>query len=358
VTIAKNMSRNIIAVEIGGDVQGCTNVAGAGSARATPQCQQRSTADWAEQQQKNILPVTYYHLVFTLPHELNGWVQLHPSIIYRLLFKSVWHTLKTFAANPKRLNGKIGMTAVLHTWGQNLSQHVHLHCLVPGGALQDTQQWKKASSTYLFPVRALSRHFRGNMVSELRQAANDNQLNRVIRPNEVNTVLDQLMKKDWAIYSKPCLNHTDSIVGYLARYTHRIAISNQRIINISKDDIRFSYKDYKTEQNKSLTLTCDEFIRRFLLHVLPKGLMRVRHYGFLANCCRQKSLDTIRQILAEPGVIRKQTSTASKSPSDHSCDERDKLPVCPHCHQGHLQALKTLLPVLPYPPLRQETGMT
>ncbi len=134
--------------------------------RHCPQCQHRASRRWSEQQQQAILPVTYYHLVFTLPHELNGWARLHPKVIYTLLFQIAWQTLKAFAADPKRLGGQLGMTAVLHTWGQNLSQHVHLHCLIPGGVLTEAHQWKAARSHYLFPVRALSRHFRGRMVSQ------------------------------------------------------------------------------------------------------------------------------------------------------------------------------------------------
>ncbi|MCP3689347.1 MAG: transposase, partial [Gammaproteobacteria bacterium] len=203
------------------------------------QCQYRATEQWRDKQRQSVLPVTYYHLVFTLPHELNGWVQLHPEIIYALLFKAVWKTLKAFGADKKRLNGKLGMTAVLHTWGQTLSQHVHLHCLIPGGAFGDNDQWHPAKSDYLFPVKALSRHYRGNLVSALRTSAKKNKLSRVTNPDEVDQKLNTLMQKDWVVYSKHCLNRTDSIIGYLAKYTHKIAISNQRIIDMNNDQVRF-----------------------------------------------------------------------------------------------------------------------
>jgi ssDNA-binding Zn-finger/Zn-ribbon topoisomerase 1 len=266
--------------------------------RHCPQCQQHASQQWSERQQQAVLPVTYYHLVFTLPHELNGWVQLHDDVIYALLFQSVWKTLKAFGADTKRLNGKLGMTAVLHTWGQNLSQHVHLHCLVPGGALSDDNQWHPAKSNYLFPVKALSRHYRGNLVSALRHSAKQGKLSRITRENEVDNVLDQIMKKDWVVYSKHCLNRTDSVIGYLARYTHRIAITNQRIQRIDQEQVSFGYFDYKQKQKKTLALTHNEFIRRFLMHVLPNGFMRIRHYGILANRCRKTSIERIRQILA------------------------------------------------------------
>jgi hypothetical protein len=159
---------------------------------------------------------------------LNGWVQLHPKMIYALLFRCAWQTLKGFAADPKRLNGQLGMTGVLHTWGRNLSQHVHLHCLVPGGALSEDGQWHAAKSNYLFPVKALSRHFRGKLVSALRQAFQADQLHR-IEAETVDPLLNALMRQDWVVFSKPCLQRTDSVIGYLARYSHRIAISDQRL---------------------------------------------------------------------------------------------------------------------------------
>lgn len=293
--------------------------------RHCPQCQQRATQQWCEKQQQAVLPVSYYHLVFTLPHELNGWVQLHPELIYSLLFQVVWKTLKAFGADKKRLNGKLGMTAVLHTWGQTLGQHVHLHCLVPGGVLGEDRQWHQSKGNYLFPVKALSRHYRGNLVSALRFSASEGQLNRVTHKGEVDKMLDALMQKDWVVYSKHCLNHTDSIIDYLARYTHRIAISNRRLINIDKGKVHFRYKDYRDNRSKIMGLDLGEFIRRFLLHVLPKGLMRIRHYGILANRCLKQSLKIIRKILV--------TSAPEKQSGDGI--ETVNYP-CPKCKKGQL----------------------
>lgn len=306
--------------------------------RHCPQCQKRATRQWSERQQQAILPVTYYHLVFTLPHELNGWVQLHPEVLYSLLFQVVWHTLKTFGADPKRLGGKLGMTAVLHTWGQNLSQHVHLHCLVPGGALTENQEWHAARSTYLFPVRALSRHFRGKMVSSLRECATAGKLSRITRADEIDDILDQLMKKEWVIYSKSCINRTQTMISYLARYSHKIAISDQRIIGMEDNQVHFHYKDYRDDQAKTMKLDHEEFIRRFLMHVLPNGFMRIRHYGLLANRCRKASLEMIRQILAQP----------AKAEEVQNRDEPVDYP-CPKCHKGHLIATRLINPVWSYP---------
>ena len=313
--------------------------------RHCPQCQLQASHRWSERQQQDILPVTYYHLIFTLPHDLNGWVQLHPEVVYKLLFKVAWQTLNAFAADPKRLGGKLGMTAVMHTWGQDLGQHVHLHCLIPGGVLTEGNEWRAASSTWLFPVRALSRHFRGKMVSALRECANAGELNRVTHVGEIDTMLDGLMKKEWNVYSKPCLNHTENIIGYLARYSHRIAISDQRIIGIENDEVHFRYTDYRDNQSKIMKLDRGEFIRRFLMHILPKGLMRIRHYGLLANRCRRKSLEIIRKILAQPpeAVVKQQS------------DEQPAYP-CPKCKKGHLIAIFEINPVWPFHVHVMESG--
>jgi hypothetical protein len=304
--------------------------------RHCPQCQGRAMAQWAEHQQANILPVRYYHVVFTLPHSLNGWVQLHPEVIYRRLFQSAWQTLRTFGRDPKRLGGEMGMSAVLHTWGQNLSQHVHLHCLVPGGALGDDGIWREARRHYLFPVRALSRHFRGHLVSALRQAATAGELHRVTRPGDVDDQLNALMATEWVVYSKDCLEHTDTVVRYLARYTRRIAISNARILAVDDHQVTLRYKDYRDrDRHKRLILDGEEFVRRFLLHVLPKGLMRVRHYGFLANRCRRRRLAQIRQALAVVETAPK-AGTAASAP--------EPAYTCPHCRLPTLRVVGTLTP--------------
>uniref|UniRef100_UPI00359414AB IS91 family transposase n=1 Tax=Thiocapsa sp. TaxID=2024551 RepID=UPI00359414AB len=267
--------------------------------RHCPRCQRRACDDWCERQRAAVLPVTYHHLVFTLPDTLNGWVEVHPEVIYGLLFETVWATLSTFGADPKRLNGQLGMTAMLHTWGQTLVRHVHLHCLVPGGAFGTDATWHPAKSTYLFPVRALSRHFRGGVVSRLRRAGKAGRLAR-IAPQEVDRVLGALMQSQWVVYSKPCLARTETVIDYLGRYSHRIALSDSRLLDFDEDhatvDVR--YKDYRDDnRNTVMTLSGEELIRRFLLHVLPKGFMRVRHFGFLANRCRARALALIRTAL-------------------------------------------------------------
>lgn len=299
--------------------------------RHCPQCQQQATQHWCEQRLQHVLPVDYFHLVFTLPHELNGWVQLHPEVIYRLLFHAAWLTLKAFGADKKRLHGEVGMTAVLHSWGQNLSHHVHLHCLLPGGALShDHDRWQPAKSTYLFPVKALSRVFRAKMVSGLRRAWQEDQLSLVTRDN-VNATLNRLMSKDWCVYSKATLHRAETVVKYLSRYTHRIAISNHRLQAMDEQQVVFRWHDYRDGNDKTLSLPGDEFVRRFLLHVLPKGLMRIRHYGFLANRSRQQKLGLIRDRLQRP------SPKPSPAASDHETVAATTACLCPKCHQNTLR---------------------
>lgn len=275
--------------------------------------------------------MTYHHLVFTLPSELNQWVERHPSVVYHLLFQCAWKTLKDFGADPRRLNGQMGMTAVLHTWGENLSRHVHLHCLVPGGALSATDQWHAAKSDYLFPVRALSRGFRGRMVSALRQAERSGQLPYINAEHDVDKVLDALMGMQWVVYSKPCPSKTKTVIDYLGRYSHRIAISDQRIVAMDEHSVQFSYKYYRENAaRKQLTLNADEFIRRYLLHVLPKGLMRIRHYSFLGNRCRRKNLMTLTAAIM-------QSDELLKKPKSQSTERKPEMPHnCPKCLVGKL----------------------
>lgn len=313
--------------------------------RHCPRCQHRTSEEWVERQRAAVLPVTYHHLVFTLPDTLNGWVEVHPEVIYGLLFETVWATLSAFREDPKRLDGQLGMTAVLHTWGQTLVRHVHLHCLVPGGALRADGTWHRAHSTYLFPVRALSRRFRGRFVVGLREAWENGKLARVSGPAEVQRVLDALMATDWVVYSKPCLARTETVVDYLGRYSHRIALAESRLSDFDGESVRLAYQDYRDgDRRKTMTLAAAELVRRFLLHVLPKGFVRVRHYGFLANRCRAACLEAIRANLAAPPPA---------APPEPAAQEHW---LCPVCTKGQLRPVAELAPRrLPYPAPRRRT---
>ncbi|MGR9109117.1 MAG: IS91 family transposase [Gammaproteobacteria bacterium] len=308
--------------------------------RHCPKCQGRAQREWCAKQTESMLPVTYYHLVFTLPHALNRWVALHPEVLYRLLFQSVWGTLSTFGRDPKRLDGTLGMTCVLHSWGQTLCRHVHLHCLVPGGALSDAGNWHAAKSNYLFPVRALSRHFRGKMVSALRKAAKNGELHRVTRAGEIDTLLDRLMQTEWVVYTKNWLRKPETVIDYLGRYSRKIALTDRRILGIEDDEVRITYKDYRDhDRYKVLPLSGEELIRRFLLHILPQGFMRIRHFGFLANRCRKANLARIRASLEEAGAS-KPAESESKMPQTFD----PSAPGCPRCHQGRLIAIHEIIP--------------
>jgi len=304
--------------------------------RHCPRCQRRASMDWCMRQRAAVLPVTYHHLVFTLPHVLNGWVEVHPKEVYALLFETAWATLSAFGADPKRLDGQMGMTAVLHTWGQTLVRHVHLHCLVPGGGFSTAGAWHPARSTYLFPVRALSRHFRGRFVSRLRRAYEAGALPRIRDRAELDRILNALMGAEWAVYSKPCLARTETVVEYLGRYSHRIALSDSRILDFADGQVALSYKDYRDgDRRKVMALSGEELLRRFLLHVLPKGFMRVRHYGFLANRCRARRLGQIRAALEVP----------DSEPTERQEDTGnfDGYP-CPKCRSGRLHITGPIAP--------------
>jgi len=298
--------------------------------RHCPRCQRQASERWCTRQQAAVLPVTYHHLVFTLPHALDGWVQVHDREIYTLFFAAVWATLRAFAADPKRLDGQLGMTAVLHTWGQTLMRHVHLHCLVPGGALSEQGHWHPAKSTYLFPVRALSRHLRGGFVSRLRQAIEAGRLPRLEDAAQIDAMLDALMDTDWVVYSKPCITHTQTVVSYLGRYSHRIALSDARILNFTDGQVELAYKDYRDGCDKVMSLEAEELLRRYLLHVLPKGFMRVRHFGFLANRCRGERLGQIRE------AVDAQEAEEPSASSDNNTMPIEGWP-CPNCRQGSLR---------------------
>ncbi len=309
--------------------------------RHCPQCQRQASEEWRDKRQKDLLPVPYFHLVFTLPHEFNGWVRLHPREVYRLLFHAVWQTLQKFASNPKRLNGELGATMVLHTWGQKLDQHVHLHVLVPAGAWnKQAKQWHPSDSTYLFPVKALSAGFKGRMVSALRQAYEQGDMPNITRDGEVNRVLEESMNKDWVVYTKACHGKSERVLDYLSRYTHRIAISESRLIDTVDDGVRFRWKDYRDGQHKVMRLSGVEFIRRFLQHVLPKGFMRIRHYGFLSNRYRRVKLAEINDVLCRVKAHENKATLEEV----YSFTERplDPPPLwfCCHCNSPDIRVVR------------------
>ena len=255
--------------------------------RHCPKCQATGRERWINDRIKELLPVSYYHVVFTLPHHLNELCLGNPKPIYDILFRSAWETINDFARDPKHLGALPAMTAILHTWGQNLAFHPHLHCIVPGGGITDDRHWKHARvrGKFLFPVKAMSKVYRAKFVAHLRRWATD------IDYDLPAGLFQKLFEKQWVIYAKRPFGGPAQVIEYLGRYTHKVAISNHRIAAITDTHIRFSYKDYKQMGiTRTMTLTHREFIRRFALHVLPPRFVRIRHFGFLAARCKSEKL--------------------------------------------------------------------
>jgi len=284
--------------------------------RHCPKCQGHKTEQWILKRAQELLPVPYYHVVFTLPSELNILALHQPRLIYNTLFKTVWATLKGFGENPNYLGAKKGMISILHTWGQNLSLHPHLHCIVPAGGVDKQGHWKSVvkKDKYLYPVKQLSKVFRAKYVYELRKNGIQDKM-----------LFDKLFSKNWVVYAKKPFKHTTHVVEYLGRYTHKIAISNHRIKHLTNKQVVFTIKNYKNNGNKeNLKLHPKEFIRRFSLHILPKGFVRIRHYGFLSSTTKRLCLKQLQEQLGKPPIAK----------------EKKMLHlVCPRCKKGHLETI-------------------
>jgi hypothetical protein len=277
--------------------------------RHCPKCQALAKAQWLAQRQAELLPVGYFHAVFTLPHELNPLLAANQAVLYALLFRSVAATLQGFAADPQYgLGGQLGFTAVLHTWDQKLLYHVHLHCVIAGGALAfDGSRWIAASRKYLFSVQALSRVFREKYLAGVQQAwaagklLVPDRLALLTEPTAFAEFLRPVAAKDWVVYTQPPWAGPEKVLDYLSRYTHRVAISNHRLRRLEDGHVTFNYRDRRDHDRvKQLTLPAAEFIRRFLLHVVPQGFCRIRHYGFLGSRHKEQRLARCRELLGQP----------------------------------------------------------
>jgi len=275
--------------------------------RHCPKCQTMKRFRWLEDRKKELLPVNYFHVVFTLPHELNPIASYNPSIIYNLLFKAAWSTINTLGQDKKRLAGLMGMLSFLHTWSQNLGQHIHLHCIIPGGALCDVdgqKEWRSSKPGFLFPVKVISKLFGKTFLTVLQKAFANNELcfkgvvSHLSEPKEFGKLIALLTTKSWNVYAKEPFNGAEGGLEYLARYVSKTAIGNERILSCNNNQVTFKWRDY-SDQNKSkiMTLEAHEFIRRYLSHVLPDRFMRVRSFGFLANACKTENLNLIRSLL-------------------------------------------------------------
>jgi len=310
--------------------------------RHCPKCQSLAKAKWLEKQTSELLPVGYFHLVFTLPHEFNRLILAHKKILFALLFKAVSETLLEFGRS--HLGGRIGFITVLHTWDQTLKDHFHIHCLIPAGALSlDHSRWIGARPNFLFPVTALSQVFRGKFLDLLQRACEKGKI------PAANNEIKASRQKSWVVYAKKPFGSPQTVLDYLGRYTHRVALSNDRILNVQNGLVTLSYRDRKDgDRKKALPLEAHEFIRRFLLHVLPNGFMRVRHFGFLANRSKKQALTQCRKLLgANPASLQ--------SPSESAKDLLLRitgidLNRCPSCHNG------TMIVVAELPPISSSSG--
>lgn len=288
--------------------------------RHCPKCQGHKKEEWIQAREADLLNVSYFHVVFTLPSELNRLCLHEPKMMYNLLFKTAWSIIRDFGSNPKFLGARMGMIAILHTWGQNLSLHPHLHCIVPGGGITKNSTWKhaKGKGKYLFPVKAMSKVFRARFVAKLRKE----QGKRLSA-----SFYQSLFKNQWVVYCKRPFLGPAQVVEYLGRYTHKIAISNHRLKSLESGEVRFVAKDYRHGGKKSiLQLTDAEFIRRFSLHILPKGFTRIRHYGILSSYYKRTIIPELQADLGKPEL-------ADMEPLLHR--------KCPACKEGNLVTIAT-----------------
>ncbi len=301
--------------------------------RHCPQCQTRAKEAWLIARRRELLPVPYFHLVFTLPHELNGLIGVAPRALYEILFGAVSATLTEFAANPRWLGGTPTFSLVLHTWKQDLGRHVHVHALVAGGALTATGEWVVAKRGFLFPVKALSRVFRGKFVAALTAGRTSGPLAAATADTGAwRTLLDRLHAHEWVVYAKQPLGGPAQVLEYLGRYTHRVAISNERILGVDDHEVRFRVRaSAQGHTKRTLAVPAETFIDRFLLHVLPKGFKRIRHYGLLGPAGKTVKLAQARAALSvpapDPVVVESVAAFMRRI-------DRIEWTRCPHCGQG------------------------
>lgn len=308
--------------------------------RHCPKCQGSQARRWLEARQTELLPVDYYHVVFTLPAPISALAYTNKAVIYRLLFQATAQTLLTIAADPKHLGARIGMLLVLHTWGSAMTHHPHVHGIVPGGGLSpDGQHWVACKPGFFLSVRVLSRLFRRLFLERLVAAYDHGQLQffgehaSLARADAFAEWLAPTRRAEWVVYAKRPFAGPAAVLAYLSRYTHRVAISNQRLVSMDQHAVTFHWKDYRAKgrtRYKTMTLDADEFMRRFLLHVLPRGFHRIRAYGLMANAERKANLATARALLAQPAplVPPEPSSSATAQPA---AEPRPPTFVCPHC---------------------------
>ena len=317
--------------------------------RHCPKCQTLAKEKWIEARGKDLLPVEYFHVVFTIPSELNTLVLLNRKVMYDLLFCSVSETLMELANDRKHLGAKPGVICILHTWGQNLMEHPHIHCIVTGGGL-DGGSWVSCRKGFLIPVRVMSALFRGKFLDLLQKSFKaDNivfsgSISQLKEPETFESFRRHLYNKKWVVYCKPPFDGAKGVLQYLGRYTHRIAISNNRILANQNGKVSFLWRDYADDnRQKTMTLKADEFIRRFLLHVLPHRFVRIRHFGLLANRNRKDNIALCREILADKSSPKENLKKETWQEQLLRITGID-VTICPVCQKGKMQRIEILSP--------------
>ena len=341
--------------ELGGHIEQCDSCGFQRNAynscrdRHCPKCQCLVKEKWLNDRKAELLPCGYFHLVFTLPHELNAIILCNKTVTLAILFAAVNETLQAFARDPQwRLEGQLGFIAVLHTWSQTLMDHFHLHCLVPGGALSfDKTRWVPARESYLFRVESLAKELRKRYLQKLEEAFVDEKL---IFPGNTQIygcrrkfkkMIQSLFQITWIVYAKRPFAGPQQVLEYLGRYTHRVAISNNRIVSITNDKVTFTYKDRKNnDEVKTMVLDADEFIRRFLLHVLPNGFMKIRYFGFLANTNKKKCVPLLRKLIDPSAQLPDKISETVQEMMLRLTGE--DITCCPQCQKGRMVKLREL----------------
>jgi hypothetical protein len=324
--------------------------------RHCPKCQNLPKEKWLEERKKDLLPVPYYHIVFTLPAELRALALRNKKVVYTMLFKASSETLIELSEDPKYLGAKIGFISLLHTWGQNLMDHPHVHCIVTGGGLQN-DLWKGAKNSFFIPVRVMSRLFRGKFLFYLKQAYEqgklkyEGQIQSLQGEREFQQSLDQLYTKEWIVYCKPPFQSPEHVLNYLGRYTHKVAISNHRILQMDAGKVTFTWRDYSDgNRKKIMTLNAIEFIRRFLLHILPHRFVKIRHYGILSNRNRETKLKQAKTILGRQSAIA-DSPEEKRTWAELLLNITGKdYTICPCCGLGKMIEKITLKPQCCSPP--------
>jgi len=329
------------------------------SNRHCPKCQSLPRAQWLEDRESELLDTAYFHVVFTVPEQIADLALQNKRTVYGILFRATAETLQAIAADPKHLGAQIGFFAVLHTWGQNLLHHPHLHCVIPGGGLSlDRTRWISCRPGFFLPVRVLSRLFRRLFLQNLEDAFKSGKLQffgsleRLREAHSFRSYIAPLKRIEWVVYAKAPFAGPRQVLDYVGRYTHRVAISNNRLLDINDGHVRFQWKDYRhNDRQKTMTLSAEELIRRFLIHVLPDGFQRIRYYGFLSNRHREEKLAICRQLLAMPPAVREKASGEQLSDGGYEA-LYEKLTgaswgECPICREGRMVAVEILAPSLP-----------